>query len=150
VGTGLFLIVFPFVRPSDLTLPITALVNAVLALPFALRALAPAAEAVKRDYGRLADQLNVTGWARLRWVTLPRLRRPLGFAAGLAAALSMGDLGVVALFADEQNATLPLAMYRLMGSYQTDAAAGAGLLLVSLSLLLFYLCDRGGRMDADV
>ncbi|MDE0850609.1 thiamine/thiamine pyrophosphate ABC transporter permease ThiP [Yoonia sp.] len=150
MGTGLFLIVFPFVRPSDLALPVTALVNATLALPFALRSLAPAVESVVADYGRLADHLGMSGWVRLRLVILPRVRRPLGFALGLAAALSMGDLGVIALFANDAGATLPLAMYRLMGSYQIEAAAGAGLLLVCLSLLLFWICDRGGRVDADV
>ena len=150
VGTGLFLIVFPFVRPSDLALPVTALVNATLALPFALRSLSPAVQGVIADYGRLSDHLGMTGWVRLRLVILPRVRRPLGFALGLAAALSMGDLGVIALFADESGTTLPLAMYRLMGSYQIEAAAGAGLLLVALSLLLFWICDRGGRVNADV
>jgi len=150
VGTGLFLIIFPFVRPSDLALPVTALVNATLALPFALRALSPAIDTVVADYGRLADQLGMTGWTRLRLLILPRVRRPLGFAMGLAAALSMGDLGVIALFADQSGATLPLAMYRLMGAYQIEAAAGAGLLLVVISLLLFWICDRGGRVDADV
>ena len=88
----------------------------------------------------------MTGWAWLRWVVLPRIKPSLGFAAGLAAALSMGDLGVIALFADGQTATLPLAMYRLMGAYQMDAAAGAALLLVGLSLCLFWICDRGGRI----
>ncbi|MBB5720554.1 thiamine transport system permease protein [Loktanella ponticola] len=150
VGTGLFLIVFPFVRPSDLALPVTALVNATLALPFALRSLSPAIDSVVADYGRLADQLGLTGWTRLRLLILPRIRRPMGFALGLAAALSMGDLGVIALFADQSGATLPLAMYRLMGAYQLEAAAGAGLLLVALSLLLFWICDRGGRVNADV
>ena len=61
----------------------------------------------------------------------------------------MGDLGVITLFAGDGQETLPLAMYRLMGSYQMDAAAGAGLLLLALSLALFWLCDRGGRADAD-
>ncbi len=150
VGTGLFLIVFPFVRPADLALPVTIVVNATLALPFAVRSISPAVQTVRSDYGRLMDHLGIVGWARLRFVVLPRLRQPLGFAMGLAAALSMGDLGVIALFADEQNATLPLAMYRLMGSYQMEAAAGAGLLLVALSLLLFWLCDRGGRAGADL
>ncbi|MEJ6396471.1 thiamine/thiamine pyrophosphate ABC transporter permease ThiP [Yoonia sp. 208BN28-4] len=150
VGTGLFLMVFPFVRPSDLALPVTALVNAALALPFALRSLAPAVESVQADYGRLTAHLGMRGWTVLRLVILPRIRRPLGFATGLAAALSMGDLGVIALFADEQNATLPLEMYRLMGSYRMEEAAGAGLLLVGLSLLLFWICDRGGRINADV
>lgn len=150
VGTGLFLIVFPFVRPSDVALFVTALVNAGLALPFALRSISPAVATAQADYGRLADQLGIVGWARLRLVILPRIRRPLGFAMGLAAALSMGDLGVIALFADDGAETLPLAMYRLMGAYRLEAAAGAGLLLVTLSLLLFWICDLGGRANADL
>ena len=150
VGTGLFLIVFPFVRPSNVALFVTALVNAGLALPFALRSISPAVATAQADYGRLADQLGIVGWARLRLVILPRIRRPLGFAMGLAAALSMGDLGVIALFADDGAETLPLAMYRLMGAYRLEAAAGAGLLLVTLSLLLFWICDLGGRANAGL
>ena len=89
------------------------------------------------------------GLTRLRLVTLPRLRRPLGFAAGLAAAMSMGDLGVIALFADPGHATLPLQLYRLMAAYKMGDAAGAAVLLMALSLMLFWLFDRGGRVDAD-
>lgn len=149
VGAGLFLIVFPFVRPDTLTLPVTALVNAMVSVPFALRLLAPAAAEIEQSYGRLADGLGLRGWARLRLLMLPRLRRPLGFAAGLAAALSMGDLGVVTLFAAQGSETLPLEMYRLMGAYRSDAASGAALLLLVLSLGAFWVFDRGGRVDAD-
>lgn len=150
MGTGLFLMIFPFMRPSDTAFVVTVLVNATLALPFALRAITPAVQRVNRDFGRLADQLGLSGWTRLRLLVLPRIRRSLGFATGLAAALSMGDLGVITLFANEANATLPLEMYRLLGAYRTDAAAGAGVVLVSLSLLLFWIFDRGGRIDADL
>ena len=150
LGTGLFLILRPVVNPFEMALPVTAVVNALMALPFALRILSPEAEAVERDYGRLRASLRLTTLAWLRWVWFPRLRRPLGFAAGLTAALAMGDLGVIALFADPDHATLPLQVYRLMGSYRMDAAAGAALLLMMLSLGVFWLCDRGGRVDATV
>jgi thiamine transport system permease protein len=150
VGTGAFLMVFPFTRPADVALPVTMLVNATLALPFALRSIAPAVAQVNESYGRLALSLNMTGWSWLRLVVLPRLRRPLGFAAGLAAALSMGDLGVIALFAGQGQETLPLAMYRLMGAYRMETAASAALLLVALSFALFWLCDRWGRGHADM
>lgn len=148
LGTGLFLLVQPFVTPSRLALPVTVVVNAVLALPFVYRLLLPQARALQADYGRLADSLGLAGRARLRLLTLPRLRRPLGFAAGIAAALSMGDLGVIALFADGGQATLPLVVQRLMGAYRMQAAAGASLLLVAASLALFWGFDRWGR-DAD-
>ncbi|MDE0590877.1 thiamine/thiamine pyrophosphate ABC transporter permease ThiP [Halocynthiibacter sp. C4] len=150
MGAGLFILIFPFASPRDWALPITALVNAAMALPFVTRALMPAVEACEAEYGPLAESLRLRSWARLRYLTLPRLRRPIGFVAGLAAALSMGDLGVVALFADPEQATLPLKLYDLMGAYRMDAAAGAGLLLMGLSFGLFYLFDRGGRMNASV
>lgn len=150
VGTGAFLLIFPFVRPADVALLITMVVNATLALPFALRSIAPSVAQVTADYGRLGASLDMQGWIWVRLIVLPRVRRPLGFATGLAAALSMGDLGVIALFAGEAQATLPLAMYRLMGSYQMETAASAALLLLALSLLMFWICDRGGRANADM
>lgn len=149
IGTGLFVLVFPFANPADLALPVTALVNAVMALPFALRILVPGARDVVKDFDRLSQSLRMSGLTWVRLVLLPRLRPQIGFAAGLAAALSMGDLGVIILFADPERATLPLQMYRLMGSYQMGAAAGAGLLLLMLSLLLFWLFDRGGRAGVE-
>ena len=147
IGTGAFLIVFPYVRPSDVALPVTVLVNATLALPFALRTIGPAMAQVHADYGRLATSLGMSGAGYLRLVVLPRIRQPLGFATGLAAALSMGDLGVIALFAGQEQETLPLAMYRLMGAYRMETAAGAALVLVGCSFALFWVCDRWGRRD---
>jgi len=149
MGTGLFILLFGWTNPQALALPVTALVNAAITVPFAMRVLAPAIAEIEEAYGRLGDSLGMTGWARMRFLLLPRLRRPLGFSAGLAAALSMGDLGVIALFSAPDTETLPLAMYRLMAAYRMDLAAGAGLLLVLLSFGLFYLFDRGGRVHAD-
>ena len=150
MGTGMFLMLLPLINPTTAALPVTLLVNAVMALPFGLRIIAPAVAEVRRSYGPLAETLGLRGWPLVRIVILPRLRRPLGFAAGLTAALAMGDLGVIALFATDGQETLPLAMYRLMGAYRMDAAAGASLLLLTLSLGAFWICDRGGRIDADI
>lgn len=148
LGTGLFLILQPFVRPASVALPVTLLVNVLMALPFVLRILRTAVEEVQNDYAKLAGALGLRGWALWRIVYIPRLRRPLGFAAGLTGALAMGDLGVITLFSRPGQGTLPLEMYNLMGRYQMDAAYGAALLLVILSLLIFWVFDRGGRINA--
>lgn len=145
LGTGLFLIIRPFAPPMSLALPVTILVNTALTLPYLYRILLPETRALLTDYGRLADSLSLTGWARLRWLVLPRLARPLGFGAGVAAALSMGDLGVITLFAGERQATLPLVVQQLTGAYRIEAAAAAALILVTLSFALFWACDAGGR-----
>lgn len=148
MGTGLFLLVHPLARPESLALPVTLLVNATMALPFLFRLLLPETRTLLADYGRLSDSLGLSGMARLRLVTLPRLARPLGFGTGLAAALSMGDLGVIALFAGERSATLPLMVQRLMGAYRMEAAAGAALVLVATSFALFWAFDRWGTRHA--
>lgn len=150
LGTGLFLLVFPWVSPPRVALPVTVLVTAVMALPFAYRILAPEARQLQADYGRLAAALDLRGLAALRLLVLPRLRRPIGFALGLTAALAVGDLGVIALFATERGTTLPLVIQRLMGAYRMEAAAGAALVLVAAAFTLFWLGDRWGRgQDAD-
>jgi thiamine transport system permease protein len=148
LGAGLFLIVRPWATPMILALPVTVLVNTALTLPFLYRILLPEAHVLRADYGRLADSLDLTGLSRLRWLVLPRLARPLGFGAGIAAALSMGDLGVIALFAGERQATLPLVISQLTGAYRIEAAAAASLVLVTLSFALFWACDAGGRRAA--
>ncbi len=145
IGTGLFIVVFPIIDPFLLAFPVTAVVNAIMALPFALRVLVPPVRDAVQGYGRLSASLGVTGWSWVRLVLIPRSRAGLGFACGLTAAMSMGDLGVVALFADPQSATLPLQMYRLMGAYKMEAAAGAAVLLLCLSFGLFWVFDKGGR-----
>ncbi len=149
LGTGLFLILQPLVRPTDVALPVTMLVNVLMALPFVLRILRPGVESAKVDFGRLAASLGLRGWALWRIAYLPRLRRPMGFAAGLTGALAMGDLGVITLFSRPGQGTLPLEMYQLMGRYQMEAAYGAALLLVGLSLAVFWAFDRGGRINAE-
>ena len=145
VGTGLFLMIFPFVDPVSMAIPVTAFVNAMMAMPFALRVLMPAVSEVYSDYLDLRLSLNMGRRIWLRRIVFPRLRRPMGFAAGLAAALSMGDFGVIALFSNPDLQTLPLMLYRLMGAYRMDQAAAVAVVLVVQSLFLFWIFDKGGR-----
>jgi len=149
VGTGLFILINPVLAPSVVALPVTALLNTLVAVPFALRVIAPALGDVERSYGALAASLGLRGMARLRIVQVPRMRRALGFSAGLAGAMAVGDLGVIVLFAGTGQETLPLLMYRLMGAYRMEAAAAVALILLATSLLIFWVFDRGGRGDAD-
>lgn len=149
IGTGLFIVIRPVADPTALALPVTAVVNAVMALPFALRILVPAARENVSRFGPLALSLDMRPWSFMRRVMIPRMRAQIGFAAGLGAALSMGDLGVIALFADAEIATLPLQIYRLMGAYQMQAAQAGALMLLVLSMGAFWLLDRGGRRHAE-
>jgi thiamine transport system permease protein len=149
IGTGLFILLRPLVDPAAVALPVTAAVNAAMALPFLMRAALPAARQALADHGRLAAALGLPTGALVRHVLWPRLRRPAGFGLGLAAALAVGDLGVIVLFAQGGGETLPMALSRLMGAYRVDDAAAAALLLMALALAVFGLLERGiGGRDA--
>ena len=47
------------------------------------------------------------------------LRRPLLTGFAFAMALSLGDLGVIALFGSDSVQTLPYLLLERMGSYRT-------------------------------
>jgi thiamine transport system permease protein len=73
------------------------------------------------------------------------LRRPLMTAFAFAMALSLGDLGVIALFGSDTVQTLPYLLLGRMGSYRTADAAGLALMLGLLCLALMMLAERLGK-----
>lgn len=111
-------------------------INALMALPFAMRVLSPAFEAHRLRSARLADSLGIRGLARFRFIDWPVLRRPIFTALSFAMALSLGDLGAVALFGSENLTTLPWLIYSRMGAYRNQDADGLALLLGLVCLLL--------------
>lgn len=118
-------------------------VNAVMATPFAIRVIRPAWDAASARHERLAAQLGVSGWNRLRLIDWPSIRRPAFTALAFAMALSLGDLGVIALFGSESVQTLPYLLLARMGSYRTMDAAGLALILGVVCLSLTMLAERG-------
>ena len=72
-GTGWFILANPVINPADIALPVTALVNALMALPFVLRILVPRLRETLQDYGRLAQTLRLQGWALWRLLTRAEL-----------------------------------------------------------------------------
>ena len=66
--------------------------------------------------------------ARFRLIDWPVLARPLGLAAALAMAMSLGDLGVITLFGSENFITLPYLLLQRMGlsAHRRRGGPGAG------------------------
>lgn len=150
IGTGMFVLLSPLVDVFDWVFPIVICVNALMGLPFVIRSLGPAIRQNHARYHRLCRSLGLCGWNRFRLLEWPLLRRPLGLAAGLVAALAMGDLGVIALFGTPSTATLALLIYQQLGAYLIDDAKVTALLLLALCLGTFWLLERilGGRANA--
>ncbi len=127
---------------SAFAFPFVAGINALMALPFVWRTLAPVWRELRQRHGRLCAQLNLREWRRWRLVLLPLLAPALGPALATALALSLGDLGAVALLGSEDFRTLPLLIYQRLGSYRTADAAGLSLVLLGLVAALMLAAER--------
>ncbi len=150
LGMGLFLVLRNSVSLFDLGFYLVILVNALLAVPFVLRVLQPPIAATGQQVDRLSTSLGVSGWTQFRLIYWPSIRRPLGFSLALATTLSLGDMGVIALFGTQDLSTLPLLIYRLFGAYKMDDAAVVAMLLCLLCVVFFWSIERmvGGRKHA--
>ncbi|MCG6114683.1 MAG: thiamine/thiamine pyrophosphate ABC transporter permease [Mesorhizobium sp.] len=145
IGAGWFILLRHTGQLFALAPVMVVTVNAVMAIPFAIRALRPGYDAAAARHDRLAASLGMAGLARWRLVDWPVLRRPLLTAFAFAMALSLGDLGVIALFGSDAVQTLPYLLLQRMGAYRTADAAGLALFLGILCLLLMMLADGRGR-----
>ncbi len=124
--------------------------NVMLGLPVAYRLLIGKWLAMRgRDErSRLAYGLqgwNLRGWRGVRFLTIPLMGREIGLIFGLAMAMSMGDLGVIALFASADFTTLPWLLYQQAGRYRVDEAAVTALMLMLMVSALFALGNGLGK-----
>ncbi len=93
-----------------------------------------------------AGLTSLLEWTALPWLHgllpgLPSWAGVLGVVIGaialaFAMALSLGDLGAVALFGSDNLMTLPWLVYSRMGNYRTADADGLALLLGLICLAL--------------
>ena len=151
IGTGLFVLIAPWVDVFEWAIPIVILINAMMGLPFVIRSLGPAMRQSKMRYHRLCHSLSLTKWSRFKIVDWPLLRKPVGLSAALVAALAMGDLGVIALFGTPDTTTLPLLLYHQLSAYQMPQAAVTAAFLLVFCLLVFWLLETtiGGKARAQ-
>jgi len=138
LGTGLFLLLKPFADVFSIALFLIVIINSLMALPFLLRILDGPIMQSARTHDRLIQSLGIQGWDRWRTIDWPILRRPIGFGLAMAATLSIGDLGAIALFGSERIKTLPYLLYQRMGSHRLEEAAVTASILLLLCLVLFF------------
>ena len=149
LGTGLFLFFRRVLEHGDaLSLGpwLVIILNALLTLAFGVRIIAPALLAQRNRYDALCASLGIGGWSAWRYVLWPALRRPATYALAIATTLSAGDMGVIALFGTADLSTLPLLMYRLIGSYRLQQAAVVAAALCALCFALFWVIERLGQL----
>jgi len=89
--------------------------HALVATPFVVRTVLPVLRGVEASRLEAAATLGASPLRAWREVVLPHLRRPVVVAAGLSAAISLGEFGATSFLSRSGQETMPIAIERLLG-----------------------------------
>jgi len=142
LATGWFVTLSPFADMSRYAFFLVVILNALMALPFVWSPLHPAITDSVQRHDRLCSSLGLRGFARLKLIDLPVLRKPIGLAFLMAVIVSLGDLSPITLFGSDTLVTLPALIFRQMGNYRMNDAAGTALVLAAFCFALITLAQR--------
>ncbi len=109
--------------------------HCTIALPLALRSLTAPLQSIPlsmRDSARILGASPLQTWW---YVDIAIIRRPLLVAAGLSAAVSLGEFGATSFLTRTGNETIPTTIARLLGR-PGDVVQSSGYALASLFVLL--------------
>ena len=145
VGLGMLL---AFGRPPvDLrnTGLLIVLAQALVAMPFVVRVLAPGLESFDRRYLEVAALLGRTTWQTMRSVAVPLLLPLIAVAVGFAFAVTLGEFGATVFLATPADPTLPVAISRMLarpGAVTVAAAYAASTVLMVVTAAVVVAIDR--------
>jgi thiamine transport system permease protein len=142
-GTALFLLLFEHIDLSSNALLLTGFTNGILTIPISLAILLPGFKKIKARYGKLMNIIGVSRTSELAKFYVPLLKKNIKFSCALVFSLSIGDLGIIVLFSGNDIGTLPMYLYRLIGSYRMDEAYFVSMILLLLAFISFWLIENG-------
>ena len=124
---------------------IVPIVQALVALPFVVRAVAPTLRAIDERQREAAALLGASPGRVRREIDLPIVGRALAVAAGFAFAISLGEFGATVFLARPDSPTLPVAIFRFLGRPGELNAAQAyalAVILMGVTVVSVVLVER--------
>ncbi|MGX1811420.1 ABC transporter permease [Nocardia sp. NPDC055321] len=121
---------------------IVIVAHTVLVLAYAFSGVSAALDRLDPGYRQAAESLGAGPVRVLFRITLPLLLPALGAAAGLAIALSMGELGATIMVYPATWKTLPVTIFAATDRGEVFDAAASTTLLVLTTLIALVLLGR--------
>jgi thiamine transport system permease protein len=124
---------------------IVPVVQALVAIPFVVRIVAPTLRSIDLRQREAAATLGATPSQVRREIDLPVVGRALAVAAGFAFAISLGEFGATVFLARPDRPTLPVAIYRFLGRPGELNAAEAyalAVVLMAVTAISIFLVER--------
>ena len=147
IGLGYYLISSRFRAGLSLHYILVVLAHMVIAIPFVLRTILPEYRKIPLSYMHSSLTLGAGPLRTFLLIELPLLKGSLFTGAIFAFALSMGEFNATLTLANSSIVTLPIVMYRLIGSYNFQGACALGTILIAVSVIVFIVSElaKGGK-----
>ncbi|MBN2048988.1 MAG: iron ABC transporter permease [Spirochaetales bacterium] len=132
--------------PWEITGTFYALVFAhtVIAYPFVIRVLSAAFRKMKPSLAEAGRSLGAGSWQLFWNLELPLVRSSLITGAAFAFGISVGEINATLMLYNEDLVTIPVMIYRLIGSYNFIGACAMGAVLMLFCFLAFLSIDKAG------
>ena len=124
---------------------IVPVVQALVAIPFVVRIVAPTLRSIDPHQREAAALLGASPGRVRREVDLPIVSRGLAVAAGFAFAISLGEFGATVFLARPDRPTLPVAIFRFLGrpgELNVAQAYALAVVLMAVTVAAVLLVDR--------
>jgi thiamine transport system permease protein len=128
---------------------IVPVVQALVAIPFVVRIVAPTLRTIDEHQREAAALLGASPVRVRREVDLPIVGRALAVGAGFAFAISLGEFGATVFLARPDNPTLPVAIFRFLGrpgELNVGQAYALAVVLMGVTVVSVYLVERMRRL----
>lgn len=121
-----------------------AFAHTVIAYPFVIRSVTAVFRKINPRLVQAAVSLGATPWKAFWRVELPLIKSGLIAGATFAFAISIGEINATLMLYNPNLITLPVAIYRLISSYNYFGACALGTILMVICFLVFLLIDKIG------
>ncbi|WP_241901481.1 ABC transporter permease [Nocardioides houyundeii] len=129
-------------RDSALLVPIA---QALVALPLVVRTLVPVLAGLDDRQRQAAASLGAGALRSFLTVDVPAVWKPLLAATGFAFAASLGEFGATSFLAREENPTVPVVIFRLIGNpgeMNYGMALAASVVLAGVTAVVMLAVER--------
>ncbi len=126
---------------------VIVIVHVMLSYPFGARAIHSGLSSIPENLGKASRSLGAGPIRTFLSVELPLLSPSILVAALFSFAISIGEFGATLMVsASTKYLTMPVALYRFLGSgRQYGAATAYASIMILITFLCFFIMDLAGR-----
>jgi len=141
IGLGYYLIANRIRGGVSVGYTLVVLAHMVIAIPSVLRTILPEYRKMPLSYIQSSLTLGASPLRTFFLIEIPLLKGALITGGMFAFALSMGEITATLTLANSAIITLPVIMYRLIGSYNFQGACALGTVLILVCIIVFLVSE---------